>query len=139
MPNNFRISCVEIFLSVLKSKRCSLIALYLAGKPQIAIVKASQNLNVNKSLMSRTIARYRNAASITKRYAGGLKKTAASSEMVRKLKTQIEQNSRRSGRKMAPELKISARSVQQILQNELKLEPLKFQKAQDLTPEQKKS
>ena len=44
-------------------KRDSVIALYLAGKPQVAIVRAFQHLNVNKSFVSRTIARYRDAGS----------------------------------------------------------------------------
>ena len=119
-------------------KRDSVIALYLAGKPQVAIVRALQHLNVNKSFVSRTIARYRDTGSIAKRHGGGHKKSATSAEMVRKVKKRIERNPRRSGRKMAAELKISARSVQRILQNELKLKPLKFQKAHDLTPQQKK-
>ena len=40
-------------------KRDSVNSLYLAGKPQVAIVRALQNLNVNKSFVSRTIVRYR--------------------------------------------------------------------------------
>ena len=40
-------------------KRGSVIALYLAGKPQVAIVRAFPHLNVNKSYVSRTIACYR--------------------------------------------------------------------------------
>ena len=37
-------------------KRGSVIALYLAGKPQVAIVSALKHLNVNKSFVSHTIA-----------------------------------------------------------------------------------
>ena len=40
-------------------KRGRVIALYLARKPQMAIVKALQHLNVNKSFVSCTIAYYR--------------------------------------------------------------------------------
>ena len=40
-------------------KRDRVISLYLAGKPQVAVVRALQHLNVNKSFVSRTIARYR--------------------------------------------------------------------------------
>ncbi|CAD7089883.1 unnamed protein product [Hermetia illucens] len=59
--------------------------------------------------------------------------------MVRKVKKKrIEQNLRCSGKKKASEFNVSARNVQRILQNKLKLNPLKFQKAHDLTPQQKK-
>ncbi|CAD7090910.1 unnamed protein product [Hermetia illucens] len=58
--------------------------------------------------------------------------------MVLKVKKQIGRNTCRSGRKMAAELNIPARSLQRILQNEFKLKPLKFQIAHDLTPQKKK-
>lgn len=119
-------------------KRNSVIALHLAGKPQVAIVRALQHLNVNKSFVSRTIARYRDTGSIAKRHGGGRKKTATSSEMVRKVKKRIERNPRRSGRQMARELHISVERMQHILKNELKVKPYKFQKMQDLTDAQKK-
>ncbi|CAD7090016.1 unnamed protein product [Hermetia illucens] len=51
------------------------------------------------------------------------KKSATSSEMVPKVKKRIERNPHRSGKKMAAELNISARSVQRIMQNVLQLKP----------------
>ena len=42
-----------------------MIAFHLAGKPQVAIVRALQHLNVNKSFVSRSTTRYRNTGSIT--------------------------------------------------------------------------
>ena len=51
-------------LFVMEFKRDSVISLYLAGKPQVAIVRALQHLNVNKSFVSRTIARYRDTGSV---------------------------------------------------------------------------
>lgn len=119
-------------------KRDSVIALFLSGKSQVAIFRSLRHLNVNKSFVSRTISRYRDTGSVAKRYGGGRKKTATAPEMVLKVKKRIERNPRRSGRKMARELNISARSVQRILQNNLKLKPLKFQKAHHLTTPQKK-
>ena len=44
-------------------KRDSVIALYLAGKPQVDIARGRQHLNVNKSIVSRTISRYRDTGS----------------------------------------------------------------------------
>ena len=38
-------------------KRDSVVALYLAGRSQVAIVRAIQYINVNKSFVSRIIAR----------------------------------------------------------------------------------
>ena len=48
-------------------KRDSGNALYSAGKPQVAIVRALQHLNVNKSFVSRTIARHRDTVSVASR------------------------------------------------------------------------
>ena len=45
-------------------KRNSAIALYLTGKPQVAIVRALQHLNVNKSFDSCTISCYRDTSSV---------------------------------------------------------------------------
>lgn len=89
----------------------SVIALYLAGKSQKAIVSQLQHLNVNKTFVHRTIKRYNDTGSIEKRYGAGRKKTTTSREMVKKVRKRIERNSRHSGRKMAAELKISARSA----------------------------
>ncbi|CAG9826089.1 unnamed protein product [Diabrotica balteata] len=66
------------------------------------------------------------------------KKTATSSEMVRKVKARLERNPRRSGNQMAKEQKIFQRSMQRILKKKLKVKPYKFQKAHNLTPKQKK-
>ena len=49
-----------------------MIALYMAGKPQVAIAKAIQHLTVNKSFTSRIIARH--AGSVASRPKSGLKK-----------------------------------------------------------------
>ena len=72
--NDLRLSFMEKNLSAMEFKRDSVIALYLAGKPQVAIVSALQHLNVNKSFVSRTIARYRDTGSVAKRHGGGHKK-----------------------------------------------------------------
>ena len=49
---------------MLEFKNDSVFASYLAGKPQVAIVRGLQHLNENKSFISRTIARYRDTGSI---------------------------------------------------------------------------
>lgn len=119
-------------------KRESVIALHLAGKQQAAIVRALKHLNVNKSFVSRTIARYRDTGSVARRHGGGCKKTATSPEMVRKVKELIEQNPRLSGRELAQEMNISVERMQYILKNELKLKAHKIQKEHQLTDVQQK-
>lgn len=119
-------------------KRNSVIALYLAGKSQAAIVRQLKHLEVNKMFVYRTINRYNDTGSIAKRHGGGHKKTATSPEMIRKVKARLERNPRRSGNQMAKELKISQSSMQRLLKNELKVKPYKFQKGHNLTPQQKK-
>lgn len=119
-------------------KRNSVIALYLAGKPQVQIVRALSHLNVHKSFVSRTISRYNDTGSIARRKGSGRKRTATSKEMIRKVEARIKRNPRRSGRKMAAELNVSRERLQHILRNELRLKPYKFQKAHDFTPQPKK-
>ena len=55
-------------------KRDSGITLYFPGKPQVAIVRALQQLNKNKSFVSRTIARYRGTVRVAPRQKSGRKK-----------------------------------------------------------------
>ena len=55
-------------------KRDSVISSYLAGKPQVAIVRAPQHLNLNKSCVSRTIERYHNTGSVARRQRSGRNK-----------------------------------------------------------------
>ena len=55
-------------------KRDGVVALYLAGKPQVAIVRDLQCINVNKSFVSRIFARYRDTSSVARRPGSGRKK-----------------------------------------------------------------
>ena len=55
-------------------KRDSVIALYLAGKPQVAIVRALQHLNVNNFFVSRTIPRSHDISSVASSPKSGQKK-----------------------------------------------------------------
>ena len=55
-------------------KRESMIVLYLTGKSQVAIVKALQHLNVNKSFISRTIPCYRDTGIVASRPKSGREK-----------------------------------------------------------------
>ena len=85
---------------------------------------------MNKSVVSCTIARYRDTGSVGRRQESGRKKTATSAEILSKSK---DRNPRCSGRKMACELNISQYALRQMLKNELGVKPLKIQKVQDLT------
>ena len=62
----------------------SVVALYLTAKPQVAIVTALQCINVNKSFVSRTIARYCDTGSVARRLGSGSGRQATSAEMVSK-------------------------------------------------------
>ena len=64
-------------------KRDTVIALYLARKPQMAIVRALQHLNVNKSFVSLTIPRYRDSGSVASLQKSERKKTVTAPEMIR--------------------------------------------------------
>ena len=119
-------------------RRDSAIALYLAGKPQWLSYRPQLCINVNKSSVSRTIARYRDTGSVARRQESGRNKTVTSADMVRKVKKRLDRNPRRSDRKMACELNISQYAIRQILKKELGVKPLEIQKVQHLTAAQKK-
>ena len=56
-------------------KRDSQVALYLAEKQQVAIVRALQCINVHKSFVSCSIARHRDTGSVARRQ-GSERKTS---------------------------------------------------------------
>lgn len=120
------------------SKRDSVIKLYLDGKSQKAIVKALSHLNVNKSFVSRTIARYRDTGSVARREGSGRTRTVTSEEMIQKVKELIQRNPGLSGRQMAQEMNISFQSMQRILKHDLKLKPYKTQQIHELPATHKK-
>ena len=121
---------LNIFLLTMDFKRNSVIALYLAGQSNSAIVKELQHLEVNKMFVSRTINRYNDTGSVKKRHGGGPKKSATNPDMIRKVKAQIQQNPRQSARKIAKEMNVSDRSIRRIMKNHLHDKPFKIQKLQ---------
>ena len=88
----------------MKFKRICMIALYFAGKLQ---VRPLQHLNVKKSCVFRSIARYRDSGRVASRTKCGLNITVKTPEMIQKVKARFDRNLRHSGRKTAPELNIS--------------------------------
>ncbi|KAH1014743.1 hypothetical protein HUJ05_012575 [Dendroctonus ponderosae] len=95
-------------------------------RPTVGL-KASEGVNQFKRLhMSRkfmypTITPHHGTGSFAKCYLGGPQKTATTPKNIRKVATQIEQNPRRSGRKMAEKER-----MKHVLENELKVAPSKF-------------
>lgn len=59
-------------------------SLNLAEKPQVAIVRALQNNNVNQSIVSRTIARYSNTSCVGRREGSGWTKNSNTKKRFRK-------------------------------------------------------
>ena len=72
-------------------KRNGVITLDLAGRLQMAIVRVLQHLHVNKSFISRTIARYNDTKN---------DKTVTTPKMIRKVKARFDRNPHRSGGKI---------------------------------------
>lgn len=116
-------------------KRNSVIALFLDGKSQTAIVQELKHLNVNKMFVYRTIKRYNDTGSILVRHSGGQAKTVTTPAMVKKVKEHLQRNPGQSGRQMAEELNISSKSIQRIFNDVLHVKKVKLQ---DLTDDQKK-
>ena len=69
--------------------RDSVIALYLAGKSQAAIVRALQHLNVNKSFVPRTIDCYNDTGSVALCPKSGRKKNGSNTRNDSKSEVQI--------------------------------------------------
>ena len=80
-------------------KRDSVIGLYLAGRLQVAILRAPQHLHVNKSFVSSAIALYCDTGSVASRPKSGRKKMVITPKMIRKVKVIFDRNPRRSGRR----------------------------------------
>lgn len=118
-------------------KRCSIIALFLAGKLQSAIFRELQHLGVNKMFVYRTIKRYNETGSIEKRYGGGPPKTATTPAMVKRVRQRLLRKPGQSGTQMAKELNISRRSIQRIFNKALHVKPYKKVKLHHLTEAQK--
>ena len=78
---------------MLKFKRNSVIALYVAGNSQVAIVRAFHHFNVSKSFVSCNIARYRDTGSVASHPPkSGRKKAITIPEIIRKVKTRFDRN-----------------------------------------------
>lgn len=122
----------------LQAKRDSVIALYLGKKSTSAIVRELRHLNVNRIFVYRTIKRYQDTGTVNKKYGGGRRPTATSATNVRKVRSKLARNPRRSGNAMAKEVGVSVASMHRILRNKLMVKPFKIQKVQDLTVAQKK-
>ena len=71
-------------------KRDIVIALYLAGKPQVNVVRALQHLNVNRSFVSHTIVRYCDTSSIALGPKSGRKKAVRTPEIIQKVNARFD-------------------------------------------------
>lgn len=93
---------------------------------------------IYKSFVYRTIKRYEDTGSIKKRHKGGQSLTATSPANIKTVRERLRREPRRSGRKLAKELKISQDSVRRIIKNKLHKTTYKIQKIHQLTDAQKK-
>ena len=80
----------------------------------LVIVRALQHLNVNKSFVSRAIARYRDTGSVASCSKSERKKRVTTSAVIRNVKARFDRNPRRSGRKIVRELNILRERMQHI-------------------------
>lgn len=119
-------------------ERNSVIAHFLAGKSQPAIVRELQHLNVNKVFVYRTIERFKGTGSTKVNQGKASHKTATAPETVRKVKKRLKRNPAQSANKMAKDLNISQSSIRRILKDVLYVKPYKKVKLHDLTDAQKK-
>lgn len=113
-------------------KRNLVIGLHLEGKSNVEIRRQLPNAKLTELFVIRTIKRFKQTGSITKRYGGGRRCTATGRRNVEIVRKRLARNSERSATQMATEMNISDRSVRRILKNKLDVKPFKRFRSQDL-------
>jgi len=115
-------------------RRDAIITLFLQGKRNCEIV---QQLRITEKSVRRTISRYRELGKAEDRPRSGRPRTANIPANRNKIKCKLNRNRRRSKRKMAQELGISAERVRHIVNVELGQHSYKLQEVHELDDRKK--
>ena len=99
-----------------KARRAAVVELHLAGKEQYEIFHLLKQRQISRSLISRTVKRYKEINSLEDR-----PRSVATPRLRKAIKSRINRNPHRSMRKMAAELQISEKTVRRVVKNDLKL------------------
>ncbi|VDL79151.1 unnamed protein product [Nippostrongylus brasiliensis] len=112
-------------------KRGAIIMSHHAG---MAVVKIAKRLNVNRSVVWRTIKRFEELGTMADRPRSGHPVTARTDSNRRNMRAAIRRNPRVSIRKLAKTANIATMSAWSLVRKDLNLRSYRCQKAHTLTP-----
>src|SRR5258706_8969734 len=118
----------------MKELRSAVFRLFQEGMKRRAI---SRLLKVPESMVRRDIKRFQETNSHEDRRGRGRKKNVNIAANRQKIKSRLQRNPRWSTRKLGKETKISRRSVQRIIKNNLHMKSCKLKKAHLITEDMK--
>ena len=117
----------------LLQKRSAIIELFVNGASQAKIFKELGSANYNRSLISRTINRYKQTGSIAEKPRSGRPRSIRNYTTIRKVKQMLARKPTLSHRKVAARAKISRGSACRIISRDLGLRSYKRSKTEALT------
>ena len=113
----------------MESDRCSVIKLFQSGHNQSDILKILKMPLSRRMFVYRTIKRFKETGNTGDRFRSGRQISVVTKKVTKAVREQIRRNLRRSVRKMASVMKISRRSLQRVVRNELGMRSFKRKKA----------
>ena len=116
------------------SKRDRVIALHQAHQTVAQIVRALRRYNVQRRLVTDTIARFKETGTTRDRLRSGRPRTVRTPKRVRDVAQELESEPLTSPRRIAQKCGGSRSTVRRILTDDLKVVPRKLRKTQYLTP-----
>ena len=118
----------------MSGKRAAIIELHRSGKTHSEIVKL---LKAPRSTVYLTLSRYRELGSTKDRPRSGRPRSSRTPEMINAVRVRIRRNPKRSMRGMARDMKVSEKTIRNIVKKDLKMLSLKMITRQHLTELQK--
>ncbi|XGW04195.1 hypothetical protein V3C99_015388 [Haemonchus contortus] len=105
--------------------RSAIVRLHKAGCPSATMAK---HLGIHRSVVYRTLQRYRDLSGLQDRRRSGRPRTARTPKVVEAVRKRIARNATRSISTMAPDMGISRKSMERVVHEELKMYPYRTRK-----------
>ena len=121
----------------IKENRTAVIALYKCNKSPSDIFKILKPLKISKKFVHRAIKRYRQLSSLDDRPRSGRPRISRTPAVIKAVGARIRRNPRRKQKIMAREMKISARTMSRIIQEDLHLRAYRRRTGHRLNPKLK--
>uniref|UniRef100_A0A7I4YLQ2 Helix-turn-helix domain-containing protein n=1 Tax=Haemonchus contortus TaxID=6289 RepID=A0A7I4YLQ2_HAECO len=106
--------------------RSAIVRLHKAGRPLATIAK---HLGIHRSVVYRTLQRYRDLSGLQDRRRSGRPRTARTPKVVEAVRKRIARNTTQSISTMTRDMGISRKSMQRVVYEDLKMYPYRARKA----------